>query len=139
MPFLAAYYFSGTQNPEQLYPVVDYLRVVGKYPEADKWRWLGQAVILAKHKLKNQPLALELAQELAATYRPGMPAWPKQMPAIVASDMGDKELAYSLMVEILKSSADTMHPNEVNFMVDYICNTILSPVQKAGDALCKGQ
>lgn len=139
VPFLASFYFGATQNSQQLYPVINYLRQIGKYPYGDKWRWLGQAVFLARHKLKDQKFALQLAEELAGTYRPGMPAWPLQMKAIIASDIGDKDLAYGMMVEILKSSADTMHPNEVNFMVDYICNHILSPVQKGKDALCQGQ
>ncbi len=137
-PWLAGYYFGSTQNPEQLYPVIEYLRKVGKYPEKDKWRWLGQAVFLAKHKLKNDKLALELADELAETYRPGMPAWPLQMKAIVASEMGEKDMAYGMIVEMLKNDTVGMDPTEVNFMVDYLCNTILSPVQKKQDELCKG-
>lgn len=139
VPFLAAYYFGGTQNPHQLYPVIDYLRVVGKYPGGEKWRWLGQAVFLARHKLEDQKLALELAEELATTYHAGMPAWPLQMKAIIASDMGEKEMAYDMMVEMLRTESARMHPNEVNFMLDYICNKILSPVQKGRDALCQGQ
>lgn len=138
-PFLAGYYFGASQNVEQLYPVIAYLRKVGKYPEADKWRWLGQAVFLAKHRLKNDQLALELADELAATYKPGMPAWPLQMRAILASQMGDKDMAHGMMLEILKSSSDKMDPVEVNFMVDYICNTINTPAEKAKDPLCEGK
>lgn len=137
VPFLAAYYFGATQNPKQLYPVIRYLRTVGKYPEGDKWRWLGQAVFLARHRLKDQKFALQLAEELADTYRPGMPAWPLQMKAIIASDIGDKDLAYGMMIEMIKSEGDQMDPIEVNFMVNYICNTILTPVQKAQNALCQ--
>ena len=61
------------------------------------------------------------------------------MKAIIASDMGEKEMAYDMMVEMLRTESDKMHPNEVNFMLDYICNKILSPVQKGRDALCQGQ
>lgn len=139
IPFLAGYYFGATQNAQQLYPVIEYLRMVGKDPYAEKWRWLGQAVFLARHRLNDNKLALELADELAATYKPGMPAWPLQMKAIIASDIGEKELAYGMMVEILKNDADKMDPVEANFMLDYICNKILSPVQKKQDALCHGQ
>ncbi len=139
IPFLAAYYFGATQTPSELGPVIEYLRRVGKNPEGEKWRWLGQAVFLARHRMKDNKLALQLAEEMADTYRPGMPAWPLQMKAIIASDIGDKELAYSMMVEMLRTESGSMHPNEVKFMLDYICNTILSPVQKGRDALCKGQ
>jgi hypothetical protein len=136
VPFLAAYYFGATQNTEQLHPVIEYLRRVGKNPEGEKWRYLGQAVYLARHRLNDMPLALDLAKELAATYRPGMPAWPLQMQAIISSDMGDKDTAYALSLEILRSSAETMDPVEVNFMVDYICDTILPPAEASINSLC---
>ena len=139
IPALAAYYFGATQNPEQLYPVIDYLRVVGTYPDDGKWRWLGQSIFLARHKLDDQKLAMELADELAGVYRKGMPGWTLQMKSIIASEMGEKELAYDMMVEILKIESANLHPAEVNFMLDYICNTILDPVQKSQNALCQGQ
>lgn len=137
VPFLAAYYFGSTQNGQQVRPVIEYLRKVGKNPEGEKWRYLGHAVYLARYKLNDMPLALELAKELAATYRPGMPAWPLQMQAIISADMGDKDTAYALALEILRTGADTMDPIEVKFMIDHICDRILPPFEAAGNPLCK--
>lgn len=137
VPFLAGYYFGASQDPSELGPLIEYLRVVGKDPAADKWRWLGQAVFLARHRMNDMKLALSLAEELAATYKPGMPAWPLQMKAIIASDMGDKDMAYGMMLEMLQTEADTMDPIEVKFIIDYICGSILSPVQSTKDPLCK--
>jgi hypothetical protein len=67
VPFLAAYYFGASQDPSELMPVINYLRRVGTYSYEDKWRYLGQAVFLAKHKMKDNQLALQLADELAKT------------------------------------------------------------------------
>lgn len=139
VPFMAGYYFSATQNPEQVRPLIEYLRRIGKRPEGEKWRWLGQAVYLARHRLKDMPFAQELARELAATYRPGMPAWPLQMEAIITSDMGDKETAYAMMLEMIKSGQNTMDPAEINFMVDYICTKLLDPKEKRTNPLCQSQ
>lgn len=139
VPFLAAYYFAGNQDSDKLMPVINYLRRVGTYHEKDKWRYLGQAVFLARHKMKNMPLALELSKELAATYKPGMPAWVVQMPAIVASGMGEKEMAYNLMLDTLQNKGAGMDAAEVNYMIDQICNHILQPEQKSANKLCAGR
>ncbi len=87
----------------------------------------------------DMSLARELARELAATYRPGMPAWPLQMEAIITSDMGDKEMAYGMMLEMIKSGEKTMDPVEINFMIDYICTNLLDPKEKSSNPLCQSQ
>jgi len=137
VPFLAGYYFGASQDPSKLMPVINYLRRIGVYPDEDKWRYLGQAVFLARHKMKDKELALQLADELAKTYKPGMPAWPLQMRAIIASDMGEKEMAYNLMVDSLMSEKSNLDPIEVNYMLDQICNYILTPDKRETNPLCK--
>lgn len=136
-PFLAAYYFGATQLPqEQLPGIITYLEKVGSRPEGEKWRFLAHAVFLARHKMQDMPEAVRLAQKLAATYRPGMPAWTKQMHVLLTNEIGDKEAAYILMKSILATETAYMQPQEINFMVDYICTKILTPQQAAADALC---
>jgi hypothetical protein len=137
VPFLAAYYFGGSQDPSELMPVINYLRRVGAYPYEDKWRYLGQAVFLAKHKMKDTQIALELADELAKTYKPGMPAWPLQMKAIIASEMGEKEMAYNLMVDAITNQKEGMDPIEINYMIDQVCNHILTPIERSKNPLCE--
>lgn len=141
VPFLAGYYFGANQNPKELMPVINYLRRVGTYAQKDKWRYLGQAVYLARHKMNDMPLALQLADEMAAHYKAGgsMPAWTHQMRAIIASDMGEKEMAYNLMLDSLQSKSKGADPAEINYMLDEICNHILTPDKKAADKLCAGQ
>lgn len=137
VPFLAGYYFGGSQDPSQLMPVITYLRRVGAYPEPDKWRYLGQATFLAYYKMKEDNLALELADELAKTYRAGMPAWPLQMKAILASKMGEREMAYNLMLDAIQNKKEGVDPIEINYMVDQICNHILTPEKRKINPLCE--
>lgn len=137
VPFLAAYYFGGSQDPSQLMPVINYLRRVGTYSEPDKWRYLGQAVFLAYHKMKNNDLAMELAEELEKTYKPGMPAWPLQMRSILASKMGEKEMAYNMMLDALQNQKQGLDPVEINYMVDQICNHLITPEQRKTNPLCE--
>lgn len=137
VPFLAAYYFGGSQDPSKLMPVINYLRRVGVSSEPDKWRYLGQAVFLAYHKMKDDGLALQLAGELEKTYKPGMPAWPLQMKAILASKMGEKEMAYNMMLDALQNQKEGLDPIEINYMVDQICNHILTSEQRKTNPLCE--
>lgn len=137
VPLLAAYYYGSTQNPAQLDPVIDYLKMVGMRPEGQKWRWLAQAVYLARFRQHDFKKARGLADTLAASYRPGMPSWTLQMPAFIATDEGDKKAAYDIMISILKDSSDKLNPNEVNFMVWYICSQILDKTEASANPLCQ--
>ncbi len=125
VPLLAAYYFGAVNDKEKLEYIYDYLSVVGQRPEGEKWRWLGHAVFLARHISQDTEKALELAYLLADNKSPDLGDWAKQMPAFILADTGDTQAAYEIMMNILISNVDNLHPNEINFMTDYICNTVL--------------
>lgn len=125
VPLLAAYYYGGISDVNKLSEVLDYLEVVGQNPEGEKWRWLGHAVYIARHIMKDNDRALELAYKLSENKSPKLADWAKQMPVYILQDQGDTELAYKIMLNILISNVDTLHPNEIYFMQDYICNTLI--------------
>lgn len=125
MPLLAAYYYGGIRDNEKLGNVLDYLEVVGASPDEEKWRWLGHAVYIARHVMKDNDRALELAYKLSENKSPDLADWAKQMPVYILQDQGDTELAYKIMLNILISNVDNLHPNEIFFMQDYICNTLI--------------
>lgn len=136
MPFLAAYYYGATPATEDLPPVVNYLAFVGEDPQGEKWRWLAQAIFLARYRMGDLNEALRLSHRLAAMWHEGMPGWAEQMPAFVMMAKGDKEAAYELMMRLLTSEVDKLHPAEIYFMKDYICTRILSPEEAAPHPLC---
>lgn len=139
LPFLASYYFGAAQDPAQLKYVVDYLEEAGNNPEGEKWRWLAQAVYLARFKMKDMDRALELARKLSVLDSPDVAQWARNMPANILNAKGEKEAAYDLLVGILKESADKMKPNEVNATIAYICEQILEPEQAKINSLCQGK
>lgn len=140
IPYIAAFYYGGADvEGEKLAPLVAYLRQAGTTEGGQKWRWLAQAVYIARYKVKDLDYAYEMALELAALAdRPNadQPNWTRQMPAFILNEQGEKEAAYAIMLEILKSSADKIHPNEVNHTRAYICETILTPAEAAQNPLC---
>ncbi len=125
VPMLAARYFGAINDNDRLNHVINYLEVAGQRPTNQKWRWLGHAVFLARHIQKDNDRALELAYKLSANKAPDLGTWAKQMPVFILNEQGDTDLAYKIMLNILISNVDTMHPNEIFYMKDYICNTIL--------------
>ena len=137
VPMLAAFYFSAVDDPQKLAPLAEYLRRVGNSTEGEKWRWLAQAVYIARYKLKDMDKAYRWAQELASIPRPDMPVWTKQMPAFVLNASGDKQAAYDIMVEILKSGKNTLPREEINAMKAYICDRILDKSAAKTNPLCQ--
>lgn len=125
VPMMAAYYYGAVKEKEQLDFILDYLEVVGQRPEGEKWRWLGHAVYLARDITKDHDRALELAYLLAENKSPDLGDWAKQLPVFLLQGEGDSELAYKIMLNLLIDNVDKMHPIEINYMKDYICNTIL--------------
>jgi len=137
LPFLAGYFFGGVKDPEKLAPIVDYLEIAAGNGEGQKWRFLGQAAFLARFKMKDLDRALELAHKLSSFENPDMATWARQMPVFIMTAQGEKKAAYALMVSILKTDAENLHPNEVNATLDYLCTRILDEQEASVDPLCK--
>lgn len=139
IPNLAAFYFGAVPDePEKIAHVITYLAEEGEKPYPQKWRWLAHAVYLARYQEQNLPRALELADRLATLDADTAP-WARQMPAFIQMQMGNQEAAYEVMVRMLASEGESLHPNEVNFMKDYICNRTLAPAQAAENPLCQAE
>jgi hypothetical protein len=70
-------------------------------------------VYLALHKVKDQAMALEVAEPLKGVR--GIPAWAQQMPAFVHEKRGEFEDAYRIMTNILEHE-DTLDQGELNYI-----------------------
>ncbi len=138
MPYLAAYYFGSVQEAEKFRPLLPYLEKVGVRPYGEKWRWLAQGVFLARFRINDLDRALELANLLSESEDKDVPSWARQMPAFIMSAQGEKEAAYGLMLEILKSSADRLHPSEVYSMRLFMCERLLKQEEASNNPLCEG-
>lgn len=137
IPALAAFYFTAVQTPEVLYPVLDYLAYIGSRSEGEQWRWLAQAVMVARYIMQDMDKALELANKLAEIDNPDMPAWPRQLRAFILEARGDKVDAMEVMVNILKTEGAKMPVQEVNFMREYICTRLMNSEEATGNPLCE--
>jgi hypothetical protein len=65
-----------------------------------RWRWLAHCVIVARHRLKDDALALRYAEDIAR-YAHGAPGWARQMRIFILEDMGELESATVLLGGLL--------------------------------------
>jgi hypothetical protein len=137
-PTLAGFMFGANKDSDQLGPIVDYLELAGAVDAPQKWRWLVQAIFIARHKMQDYDRAYEIASKLAAINDPDMPAWTKQMRAFVRNNQGEKQAALGLMLELLNSEGETMHPSDINAIKGYVCEQISTPEEAQTYPLCQG-
>ncbi len=123
VPSLASYYFSQTQNVQDTKYVVKYLEETSEKNLYDKWWWMGQAVYIANHKLKDKDWALRLAYKLAATPRDDIPMWAKQMPAFIHEQRGEEEQALNIISNIL-NNVTNIDQGELNFMSYFVTDRL---------------
>jgi hypothetical protein len=136
MPFLAAFVFGGSQDPQKLGPVIAYLEKAAGDGAGQKWRWLAHAINISRFKMQDMPTALRLAEKMAAFKNPDMPLWTRQMRGFIMNDRGDKQAALEVMLSILQSGHGVLQQGEVNATLDYICSRILSPQEAETNSLC---
>ena len=69
-----------------------------------RWPWLAHATILAKHRLKDLPLARKFAVALQQhTTTPDAPLWVRQMEPFILEDMNELEAARIMIGGLLAS------------------------------------
>jgi hypothetical protein len=137
VPRLAAYYFGVTQSPADAAVLVAYLGTVGNSPVGEKWRWLAQAAYLARYKMHDLGLALDLAYKLSKLQPVSgeLPGWARQMPAFVLKEQGDKEASRQMMETILATEKN-LPWQEVNSIKFYLIEQLGVPEEEV-NALIK--
>ena len=127
IPSLAGYYYSHTQNRQDTIYVVRYLVKHAMRDPKRKWWWLAQAVYIANHLLEDKALALEIAYQLANLPQTViMPLWARQMPAFIHEQLGQKQAATKIIVDLLLN-LPKLSQGEYNFMEHFIVERMEDP------------
>jgi hypothetical protein len=81
-----------------------------------RWPWLAHAALLAKHRLKDLPLARRYAAAIdRMTTSRDVPLWAKQMEIFILEDMDELEAA-RIMLGGLLERGEIRDPNELRFL-----------------------
>ncbi len=81
-----------------------------------RWRWLAHAAIMAKHRLRDAPLALSYARDIARL-APAAPDWARQMRIFILEDIGELESAKILLGGLL-ASGEIKDERELRFLAE---------------------
>lgn len=125
IPSLAAYYYSLTQNHQDVIYIINFLNDHADKDPEKKWWWYYQALYLANSVYKDKDLAIKMAEKLKKYSPNSAPLWTKQMLAVLLSDKGEKcesiRVISGILEEYEKSDKDkSISDNEINFMKFFI-------------------
>ncbi len=122
-------------DPRSTYPLFSAARIYAEVPDAarsrrmlefvhreylrdpnSRWPWLAHAALIAKHRLKDLPLALAYARAIdRQTTASDVPLWAKQMEIFILEDMNELEAAKIMLGGLLLSGRIT-DPAEAAFL-----------------------
>jgi hypothetical protein len=114
--FAAARVFAETPDPANSRMALEFIyEEFGRDPNR-RWPWLAHAALLAKHRLKDLPLARRYAAAIdRQTTSRDVPLWAKQMEVFILEDMNELEAARIVLGGLLERG-DIRDPNELRFL-----------------------
>jgi len=114
--FAAARVFAETSDPAASRLMLEFVYEEFRRDPNRRWPWLAHAALLAKHRLKDLPLARRYAAAIAQqATAPDVPIWAKQMEAFILEDMGELEAARIVLGGMLEHGG-LRDPNERRFL-----------------------
>ncbi len=116
-PLLAAIrFYAEVADKKKQRVMVDYISKKFIENPGERWPFMAHAVYIAKHRIKDQQLALACAK-LIRQYATGddVPYWAKQMEIFVLEDMGELESAKVLIGGLLESG-ELKDAHQINFL-----------------------
>jgi hypothetical protein len=103
---LASRVYSQTSDKQNIRLMIDFIQASFTREPQLHWRRMTEAMILAKHKLGDLPLALSLAEQL--TTQPldvAMPQWARDMQFILLGELNEFETGIAIIVAMLESGS----------------------------------
>lgn len=114
--FCAARIYAENADPARMRLMLDFLYREYFADPNRRWPWLAHAALLAKHELKDLPLARRYAVAIDRhTTAADVPLWAKQMEIFILEDMGELE-AERIMIGGLIQSGKITDPAEARVL-----------------------
>jgi hypothetical protein len=113
----ASQVYSQVPDPRRERIMLDFVHRQFLLAPESRWPYLAHAAVVARHRLNDSKLALNYARDLSIAKT--APAWVKQMPVLLLSDMGEREQARILLGGLVTSGA-IRDEREIAFMLSRI-------------------
>lgn len=117
---LGARYFAQTQDRSQLHQLLAYLRAHVDGDPTQKLQWLMEALHIARVRLKDENLVLEIADQLGRYDTPTMSVTAYQLPATIYERAGDFAQAAKYMARARGLLRGRVAPAVDQAMADYV-------------------
>lgn len=111
---MAAQIYSQVPDPAKQRRMCEFVREQFELDPNRRWRWLAHCAILAKHRLRDERLALAYAEAIARDARLAS-GWARQMRIFMLEDLGETEAATVLLGGLL-ASGEVTDPQEIHFL-----------------------
>jgi len=118
-PFLAMRYFSQTPEPDALRRIVGYIAARADANPERHAIWIADAVYIAQVRLKDLPLAAEVAMILDRHDPRDVPVIVRQLPAFLLERLGAYGEAAAAMEKVFATWAERVTPEERAYMLRY--------------------
>jgi hypothetical protein len=106
--FCAARIYAENADPQRMRLMLDFLYREYFADPNRRWPWLAHAALLAKHELKDLPLARRYAVAIDRhTTAADVPLWAKQMELFILEDMGELEAERIMIAGLIRSGKIT--------------------------------
>jgi hypothetical protein len=106
--------YAAVSDPQRRRRMLEFVEQQFLLAPNERWRWMAEAAIIAKHRLHDLPLALRFAEALQ-THAQHAPAWAREMTIAVLEDMGELEAARVLIGGLLHDGR-LRDPHEIRFL-----------------------
>ena len=114
--FSAARLYAEVPDPEKSRRMLEFIHDEYLKDPNRRWQWLAHAALVAKHRLKDLPLARRYAESLDRhTTAPEVPLWAKHMQVFILEEMNEFEAARVMLGGLLESGA-VKDPAELRFL-----------------------
>ena len=117
---LAAGYFGFSQDLSKVPPIIGFIREAVAKDPAKRWKLLYDAIYLAKGRLKDSLLALDVARQLSA-YGPNIvPQIAALTPAFLLEQEGDMQGAHAVVEEVRSRYTGRLTPEEDAWSLSFL-------------------
>jgi hypothetical protein len=116
--FLASRIYSQVKDKAKIRKMISVVETLFDKNPVQHWRRMTEACVLAKHELKDLPLALRLAQKIAnIPSSVKIPHWARDMKLVLLDELNELESAQLLISSMLQDD-DIKDPDEIRFLQD---------------------
>jgi len=113
---LAVRVYGQVVDPRRQRVMFDFVRDAYVERPAERWRWLAEAAILARHRIGDLELALGYASTLAEHVEgTDIPVWARELQVLVLEEMGEYEAARILLGGLI-DAGEVDDPRELRFL-----------------------